>query len=225
MLFKDYKINAKRALSGKWGMFVLTTLIYFLIIGAVHGFNFIGNLNFDFNNIKKINLGKINFKLNIISTILICLIDGPLLLSWANMSVDVLNNKEIDVANLFDGFRNFVKSFVLCLVNKILCFLWGLLFVVPGMVKSYAYSMSYYILAENPNMTQSEARKHSIKMMYGNKWRLFHLDLSFIGWYILVLLTFGILNFWVYPYIQVTKASFYQDIKSKYLESCENLTQ
>ena len=74
--------------------------------------------------------------------------------------------------------------------------------------------MSYYILAENPEMSQSEARKESMRIMQGHKWQLFCLNFSFIGWYILVGLTFGILTFWVTPYMQTATAAFYENIKN-----------
>ncbi len=77
---------------------------------------------------------------------------------------------------------------------------------------SYAYSMSWFILADDPNIPANEARKRSIEMMRGNKWRLFCLDFSFIGWILLSILTFGILLFWIMPYMQTARAEFYQDL-------------
>ena len=72
--------------------------------------------------------------------------------------------------------------------------------------------MSYYILADNPTLTQSEARRRSEQLMNGHKFRLFCLHLSFIGWYLLSALTGGILLFWVIPYVQVATAAFYDDL-------------
>ena len=72
--------------------------------------------------------------------------------------------------------------------------------------------MSYYILIDNPGLSANEARKRSMAMMRGNKWRLFCLDFSFIGWIVLCVLTFGILVFWVAPYQEAARAEFYQDL-------------
>lgn len=80
---------------------------------------------------------------------------------------------------------------------------------------SYAYSMSWFILADNPDMPATEARKRSIAMMRGNKWRLFCLDFSFIGWMLLCILTLGILTFWIMPYVQTARAEFYQDLLAR----------
>lgn len=95
-------------------------------------------------------------------------------------------------------------------LRNLFIFLWTLLLVVPGIIKHYEYLMVPYILAENPGMRREEAFLISKKMMMGQKWDTFVLDLSFIGWRILEGLTFGILGiFYVEPYIQSTFAELY----------------
>ena len=87
-----------------------------------------------------------------------------------------------------------------------------MLLVVPGVIKAYAYSMSNYILAENPNITATEARKRSIELMQGNKMKLFRIHLTYIGWFILSIFTFGIPMFFIMPQIQVATAALYRDL-------------
>ena len=92
--------------------------------------------------------------------------------------------------------------------------LWSLLFIIPGIIKSYEYRMVAYILADQPELTRKEAFELSRKMMNGNKWNAFVLDLSFIGWGFLAAITFGILGvFYVNPYIQHTDAALYLKLK------------
>lgn len=92
--------------------------------------------------------------------------------------------------------------------------LWSLLFIIPGIVKSYEYQMIPYLLAENPQMTREQAFAESKRMMDGNKWRAFVLDLSFLGWEILSVFTFGILNiFYVQPYMDATHAALYEALR------------
>ena len=91
-------------------------------------------------------------------------------------------------------------------------FLWSLLFVIPGIVADYSYSMTDYILAEHPDMTASEAIAASKAMMAGNKWRLFCLNMSFIGWALLSIFTLGIGILWLNPYQNVSVAAFYREI-------------
>lgn len=114
-----------------------------------------------------------------------------------------------------NGYTNVVKTLFL---RNLYLFLWSLLFVIPGIVKSYSYRMVPYILAESPEMDQKEAFRLSREMMDGYKWEAFVFDLSFIGWYILDCLTFGILGiFWVDPYKSGADAELYAAIRDHYL--------
>lgn len=98
-------------------------------------------------------------------------------------------------------------------------FLWTLLLLIPGIVKSYEYRMIPYILSENPNISRQRAFEITKDMMNGNKWEVFVLDLSFIGWYILSALTVGILSiFYVNPYVESTNAELYAHLREEALE-------
>ena len=92
-------------------------------------------------------------------------------------------------------------------------FLWSLLFLIPGFVKYYAYSMTPYIMAEKPNMSINDAITKSREIMKGHKWQLFLLDLSFTGWMILSALTLGLALVYVWPYYNAARAAFYKEIK------------
>ncbi|MCK5128612.1 MAG: DUF975 family protein [Clostridiales bacterium] len=94
-------------------------------------------------------------------------------------------------------------------------FLWSLLLVIPGIIKAYSYRMVPYILTENPQMDANEAITLSRNMMSGQKWRAFVLDLSFIGWYLLGMLAFGIGVLFVNPYKYSTDAQLYLVLRSK----------
>ena len=94
--------------------------------------------------------------------------------------------------------------------------LWLLLFIIPGIVKIYEYRMIPYLLADNPDMSKQEAFRMSKAMMKGNKWRAFVLDLSFILWDILGVITLGIVSvLWVDPYKQQTDAALYNALKTE----------
>lgn len=121
--------------------------------------------------------------------------------------------KTKEVMYAFDSkhYKNIAKIMFL---REIFIMLWGLLFIIPGIVKSYEYRMIPYLLAENPEMTKQQAFQLSRQMMNGNKWKAFVLDLSFLGWRILSLITMGILGiFYVNPYYNQTCAAFYEVIK------------
>lgn len=101
----------------------------------------------------------------------------------------------------------------------IFVYLWSLLLIIPGLVKSYEYRMIPYILSENPSIGRKRAFEISKNMMNGNKWDVFLLDLSFIGWYILSIITAGILSLlYVNPYVQSTNAQLYAYLREDALE-------
>lgn len=117
------------------------------------------------------------------------------------------------VADTFKGFQHFWVSFKTTFLVGLFTTLWSLLFVVPGIIKALSYSQAMYIVAENPEVDAMEAINRSKKMMDGHKMDLFVLQLSFIGWALLGMLTFGILYIWLIPYMNATMANFYNSIK------------
>ena len=189
LVAKDFRQRAWNNLSGKWGTMALATLIMSLITGtgAALAFIFIGG-------------------------IVTLIITGPLTAGMCILTLHIVRASNVKIEMLFDGFKIFGKAFLLYILNGIFTFLWSLLFIIPGIIKTYSYSMSYYILLDNPELTANEARLRSIEMMKGNKWRLFCLHFSYIGWILLCGLTFGILTFWIQPYMQTAQAEFYQSL-------------
>lgn len=122
------------------------------------------------------------------------------------------------VSELFACFRIYKPTVLAMLLRGVYTFLWSLLFLIPGIVKSYAYSMVPYIIYENPNLTAKQAIALSCKLTDGYKWDLFILDLSFIGWNLLSVITGGILGIlYVYPYMGVTHATVYEHLKQSAL--------
>lgn len=122
------------------------------------------------------------------------------------------------VDTLLDGFRSghYGNIVVNMLLRDVFIGLWTLLFVIPGIVKSYEYRMIPYILAENPGMKREDVFQISKEMMRGHKFDLFMLDLSFIGWNILAAMTCGLLGiFFVNPYVEATNAEVYTYNKQK----------
>ena len=141
------------------------------------------------------------------------LVSAPLGLGLAMVYLRVANNLDVDVSYVFEGFQDFWASVKLSLLMGLFIALWSFLFIIPGIIKTYSYSMSIWILAENKGMGAREAINRSKAMMEGHKMELFLLSLSFFGWLLLVGLTFGLAGIWVYPYMYTTFANFYNRIK------------
>lgn len=122
--------------------------------------------------------------------------------------------KKPEITNVFEGFSHFWISFKTTFFVGLFTFLWSLLFVIPGIVKTYSYMMAPYIIAEDPSVGALEAITRSRKMMDGHKMEAFILSLSFIGWILLVLVTFGIAAIYVGPYMQTTWVNFYNKVNT-----------
>lgn len=191
---KDFRQAAWEDQRGKWGTMALIAFVSTLITGACG------------------LLAYIDYYLGILGSIALLLIGGALSLGMAFAVLTTARRGEPRVEMLFSGFRRFGASLALYLLIAVFTFLWTLLLIIPGIIKAYSYSMSYFILVDCPEMPANQARKQSMALMQGHKWRLFCLDLSFIGWWLLCILTLGILSFWVLPYQQTARAKFYQDL-------------
>lgn len=188
----ELKAAAKLQISGKIGVLFLITLIIALISGAASAL------------------------LNLIpggSIIAAVIITPAFSLSVVRVYLSLLGGAKPKASDAFSGFDDFWSAFKVTFLVGLFTFLWSLLFVIPGIVKTYAYSMSMYILAENKGKPALECINESKAMTNGHKMDLFVLNLSFIGWAMLVGLTFGIAGIWVLPYMNATMANAYQSLK------------
>ena len=121
--------------------------------------------------------------------------------------------KDPDLMDIFDPFKDrFVETLVMGIIKNIFIFLWTLLFIIPGIIKSYSYFMTEYIMVYNKEISGLDAITESRRLMNGKKFRLFSLHFSFIGWWLLVIITFGIGLIFLMPYIKMAEAEFALEI-------------
>ncbi len=145
------------------------------------------------------------------------LITGPLTygLSYLYLKQSRTGNK-MEIAGIFEGFKaDFVGNLILWLLQALFVWLWSLLFVIPGIVKQYSYSMAFYIKVDHPDYDWRACLNESKRITMGHKGELFMLDLSFIGWAFVCVFTFGIGYLWLIPYVNATKAEYYEALRGK----------
>jgi len=186
--------TARESLKGKWGLAILTFFIYTLLTttsGSVRSYGSILT----------------------ISTTLTLIIGGPLALGAAIFSLSISRGKESRLEQIFQGFTNFSTALIAYLLIILYVLLWALLLIVPGIIAALGYSMTFYLLTDDPLIKPQDALKKSKSMMDGYKLKLFYLCLRFFLLALLCLLTLGIGFFWLIPYVHVTMAKFYDDIK------------
>jgi uncharacterized membrane protein len=146
---------------------------------------------------------------------------GPFALGFAGYFLKRVRGGEIAVKNIFDGFSRFFQGFLTMFFMALFTALWSLLLIIPGIIKGYGYSMAFYIMYDNPEIKPLEALKKSQIMMKGYKWKLFFLQLSFIGWALLCCLTFFAGFLWLNPYMYLSMANFYENLKRNQESSTE----
>ncbi len=134
-------------------------------------------------------------------------------LSTTMIYIALTQNIRPSLGDIWKGFNVFGKALWLKIITGFFTFAWSLLFIIPGIVKGYAYLMAPYILADNPGMTAREALAESKRMTNGHKGELFVLMLSFIGWTLLIPLTLGLIVIWLAPYTHATLANYYLAMK------------
>lgn len=137
-----------------------------------------------------------------------------LMLSLIAIYLNLTNGQKPSIGDMFCRMGALGKGWWLNILTWFFTSLWSMLFVIPGIVKSFAYSMAPYVLAENPTMTAREALRISKEITKGHKFEIFVLQLSFFWWHLLGMITFGLAYIYVVPYIHATMANFYNSIKS-----------
>lgn len=140
---------------------------------------------------------------------------GPVELGMAFYMIHMARGTRPEFAEPFKkAAGDMPGSIVTGLLVTLYTFLWSLLFIIPGVIKSYSYAMTYYIRVDHPEYTATQCIDESRRMMDGHKMKLFLLDLSFIGWLIVGSLCFGVGTLWVYIYMTQARAQFYEELKN-----------
>ena len=143
----------------------------------------------------------------------------PLIVGYAYFSLRVYHGEKVDIADMFSGFSDYWRNVGGILFMYVFIFLWSLLFIIPGIIKSLAYFMAPYILAESKSVPSDQAIKLSMRMTQGYKGEIFVMALSFIGWGILTAMTFGLLGIlYTGPYISTSFAGLYDELKQNALQ-------
>jgi uncharacterized membrane protein len=139
---------------------------------------------------------------------------GPVYAGLYAFFLRIVRGERPPAMEIFSGFSNFLNAMLTYVLSLFFGFLWSLLLFVPGIIALISYSQALYLVAENPDMTATQAIRESKAMMRGHKWKYFCLGCRFIGWILLGIITLGIAFLWVLPMIHAAFALFYDDLKA-----------
>jgi uncharacterized membrane protein len=185
---RELMARARLALRGRWGLAVAVTFLYLALSLVLQAMDAVGNLVW-------------------------FVLAGPLTLGLMGVYLSLARGRNARFQDLFEGFNRFGTAVGAYLLQILFIVLWALLLIIPGLIAALAYSMTFYILADDPSCRAVEALKRSKEMMRGHKWKLTCLLFRFFGWLLLTVISLGIGLLWLAPYISVTMAAFYDDIK------------
>lgn len=139
---------------------------------------------------------------------------GPLMVGLIYYLSSIRKGDKPVYNTLLDGFKEpLTSSIITYILQSVFIFLWSLLFLIPGIIKFYSYAMSLYLVADNPQISATEAITQSRKMMDGHKMELFTLHLSYILWFLLGILTFGLALIYIAPFVKAAELEFYHELK------------
>ena len=234
----DFKNGAREALVGRWTVAVVAGMIAALLGGAAANgpelklnvsdagadlalavgeqtiYSFGGGLHSD---VAGFLIGAASYitLVTIVMAVGFFILGSIIEIGYNRFNLDLVDRqKEPQISALFGYFSYWKTTAAAKLLQVLYIFLWSLLLFIPGIMAGYSYAMTGYILSEHPEMTAGEAIEQSKQMMFGNRWRLFCLQLSFIGWDLLCAVTLGIGHLWLTPYKQAAMAAFYRDVSA-----------
>lgn len=184
---------ARESLTGKWGLAVGASVVYILVCMMM--------------------------AIPIIGQLAGLLMVGPLLLGYTGFALSLAREEEdARLEQIFNGFKNFGTALGVYYLQAVIIFLFTLLLIVPGVIRAFSYALTFFILNDQPHLGPMEVLNESKRMMDGYKMKYFRMIIRFFGLSLLCLLTLGIGYLWLFPYMQVTMAKFYDDVKKERAE-------
>lgn len=184
--------QAEQSLKGRWGTAIGTCVIYILTVIAINLISGAGE-------------------------VISLLVGGPFMLGLSMFTLAIARDENAYLELIFKGFEEFIRALSAYLYIFVFTILWLLLLIIPGIVAAISYSMTYFIMVDDKEIDAMSAIDKSKVMMDGYKMKYFRLILYYLGFSVLCIFTLGIGFLWLFPYIQVTNAKFYDDVKREYL--------
>ncbi|WP_214878499.1 DUF975 family protein [Exiguobacterium sp. ERU653] len=211
----EWKQHARQALKGKWWLMAGLALLFLIINGIPQWFA----PEMDVNSPEPFT--STDLTLSFVSNVLQILI-APLAIGWSWLALNVSRGNGASLSTMFKPFQmRYVKHVITSFVMGVFLVLWTLLLVVPGIIKAFSYSLTPYILRDQPELSALESITESRRLMDGHKMEAFMLFLSFFGWFLVGLLTLGIGFFFIGPYFSTTYATFYDSIRDNHITGAD----
>jgi len=222
------RARARAVLAGNWGVSIGVAALAALLSGLLTGSSFLPTISYEFpihaplleelaaKLDEGIHVGDVTFSIrNGVFGLAAFLLGGTLQLGYAQFLLKQHDGEQAEFNDLFSQFHRFGTGFAQRFLRNLYISLWSLLFIIPGIVKSYSYAMTPFILADHPELTAGQAIDRSKELMEGHKMDLFILELTFIGWDFLASIAMNLGNLMLNPYKNAARAAFYRQLLSE----------
>lgn len=215
---RNFRARARAVLKGSWAISIGAAALVYLLGGLLVGGTFLPDFESELTKALGLSLETpyLTLKITSLLGLVSFVIGGTVQLGYVRFLLNQHDGEPYEISDLFSQFHRFTQGFVQFFLRSLYILLWSLVFIIPGIIASYSYAMTPFLMAEDPNLSPSQAIKLSKDMMNGHKGELFALDLSFIGWSILAALTLNIGRLWLNPYQNASYAAFYRELKAQY---------
>ena len=218
--YKQYRAEGLAALKGNWSNALVATILIFIICFVFYGpyMWFYLTATTEVANADPVGFLKTFGVVIGVLAVGCFLFIYPLYVGYykAFRNLNAENDGEILRNTFRETFNSWGRNIWGMFLMYLFISLWSLLFIIPGLIKTFSYALTPYILKDYPELSANQAINLSRKMMKGHKLDLFCLGLTFIGWVILSILTFGIGVLWLVPYMTSATSVFYLDVKAEY---------
>lgn len=217
MNYSELRRRARENLSLNWGLSIGVAFVAAILGGMIAGTGISLDLELDAEQLRRLPEAVLPFikawmGIAGILAFVQFIMGGAVQLGYSTYLLKQHDGKPLEFHDLFSQFHRFGQGFAQSFLTTLYIILWSLLFIIPGIIKAFGYAMTPFIMADNPDMSAREAIAASTELMDGHKGDLFVLGLTFIGWELLCLLSFGIGYLWLNPYMNATYAAFYREI-------------
>ena len=218
MTYSDIRARARENLRGNWGVSLgaafVAAIFGSLIVSSGGNLEITKQLQEELPLRALAVLGLVASAASALSLVQLIL-GGVVQLGYSKFLLAQQDGKPYEVKDLFSQFDRFGTGFAQYFLRGLYVVLWSLLLIIPGIIKGLSYAMTPFILEDHPELTASQAIRRSMELMDGHKGELFLLELTFIGWELLNILTLGIGSLWLNPYKNAACAVFYRELTAK----------
>ena len=225
MYARDFRARARAAIKGHWGTAIAVALVAAILAGSNPMFSvtvssqnsysdYLGDY-IDLSNYLNWQMLSLLATVLVVGSLLALVIGGCIEMGQATFNLHLMLGQRAVFPDLFSQFHRLGAGIAIVILRSVFVWLWSLLFVIPGIIATYRYAMMPFLMAEFPDLGALDAMRESKRLMQGNKWRLFCLEMSFLGWAFLCMFTLGIGMLWLLPYMASARTAFYLEVTGR----------